>query len=102
MRLHAILTDGAILTQPLPGKMFTFWSAIRTNGPCLHVPAEDGEDDAGVSGDGEEGDGAEERERIGSIEDGGGEGIYDALFHLRILCDPVRNVTGSQSQQYHM
>ena len=29
---------------------------------CLHVPAEDGEDDAGVSGDGEEGDGAEERE----------------------------------------
>ena len=70
---------------------------------CLHVPAEDGEDDAGVSGDGEEGDGAGERERIGSIEDGGGgEGIYDALFHLQILCDPLRIVTRSQSQQYHM
>ena len=38
MRLHAILTDGAILTQPLAGKMFTFWSAIRTNGPPSFLP----------------------------------------------------------------
>ena len=31
--------------------------------------------------------------RKGSNEGGGGEGIYDALFHLQILCDPLRNVT---------
>ena len=33
-------------------------------------------------------------ERENWVDDGGGgEGIYDALFHLQILCDPLRNVT---------
>ena len=70
--------------------MFDFlFRGTATVASPLHVPAEDGEDDAGVAGDGEEGDGAEERESWVGV-GGGGEGIYDALFHPPILCDPFR------------
>ena len=62
-------TDSAILTQPHAGTIVSIlecnshkWFSFLGFVACLHVPAEDGEDDAGVSGDGEEGDGAEERE----------------------------------------
>ena len=61
------LIASAILTQPLANNFEHFGvqfaqMVLLPSLACLHVPAEDGEDDAGVSGDGEEGDGAEERE----------------------------------------